>query len=560
VVQENQVRGAAWSLRQIDEAAWASPDGSPEHTYFAAVAQQNWSWLVAQIPAWTVQQGEAHGWLPGDYGAAGALPPWQQDYFASTALAAARTGNADAMTFLKWEANFLVGRFTHAAEGFAQHDGAAYLIAISDPATGASYTSWAEIGAQTAARGWSNGAGWEHSQGDYPQLALATLAGIAEVTGSVEAATAYHALLAETPPFTTAADFQHDPTFSIAAPIVPPAEEALSIRLGAEAWNGDPIAIVSVDGVEVFHGAVSALHSQGGAEIQLGQFSTHAPHQLTVDFTNDAWGGTAATDRNLYVEDIRIDGVSTGRAAALLVGGPVAFDLAAAHPALPPAHEGLSLRLSEDAWQGDARYSVALDGVVLLADGTATASHALGQHDLLNLAPALSAGPHSLVVSFTNDAWGGTASTDRNLYVDGLSVNGVDLGQHAALFSAGEASFSFTIPAAVPATPLTDTLRIGLSADSWRGDPRFLVFIDGKQVGDEHSATASHAAGQAEFLVVEAPHLAGAHELDVRFINDGWGGTADTDRNLYVESVALNGTDLHGHAALFSAGDAIFAF
>ena len=102
--------------------------------------------VLAEFPA---QQGEAHGWLPGGYGG-GALPPWQQDYFASTAAAAARAGNADALTFLKWEMNFLVGRFTHDSSGFNMHDGAAYLIAISDQNTGAIYKTWAERQADKA--------------------------------------------------------------------------------------------------------------------------------------------------------------------------------------------------------------------------------------------------------------------------------------------------------------------------------------------------------------------------------------------------------------------------
>ena len=220
VVRDNQVRGAAWSLRQIDEAAWASPTGSPEQAYFAAASAANWSWLVKQIPAWTAMQGEAHGWLPGVYGTPGAMPPWQQDYFAGTAIAAARQGNTDAAIFLEWQSNFLVGRFTHAAQGFAQHDGAAYLIAIADPATGTPYTSWAAIGAATAARGWTNGDGWSQTQGDYGQLALATLAGIAGSGGpsAVSAATAYAALLAKAPPFTRASDFHRDPAWAIAAP------------------------------------------------------------------------------------------------------------------------------------------------------------------------------------------------------------------------------------------------------------------------------------------------------------------------------------------------------
>ncbi|MBO1079075.1 hypothetical protein [Roseomonas haemaphysalidis] len=218
VVNGGQVRHSAWALRQIDEAAWASPDGSAEKSYFTAVSKANWAWLVDQIPAWTAAQGEAHGWVPGDYGADNALPPWQQDYFASTAIAAASHGNADALTFLQWQSNFLVGRFTHEAQGFAEHDGAAYLIAIGDPATGKPLQTWGEIGAQTVAWNWSNGSGWAHSDGDYAQLAMATLAGIAHLTGSPEAIAAYNALAADAPPFVNDATFSKDPTFAIAAP------------------------------------------------------------------------------------------------------------------------------------------------------------------------------------------------------------------------------------------------------------------------------------------------------------------------------------------------------
>ncbi|MDB5376154.1 MAG: hypothetical protein JWR00_600, partial [Rubritepida sp.] len=144
LVDTNQVRGAAWALRGVDDAAWAAPDGSAEKTYLQNASDANYAWLVSKIPEWTAQQGEAHGWVPGSYGADGAMPPWQQDYFASTVIAAASRGNADALTFLNWESNFLVGRFTHAAEGFDMHDGAAYLVAISDQASGAAlYTTWA---------------------------------------------------------------------------------------------------------------------------------------------------------------------------------------------------------------------------------------------------------------------------------------------------------------------------------------------------------------------------------------------------------------------------------
>ena len=375
LVQGNQVRSAAWALRQIDAAAWASPDGSLEKAAFTEASEANWSWLVQQIPLWTEQQGEAHGWLPGEYGIPGAMAPWQQDYFASTVIAAASRGNADAMTFLKWQENFLVGRFTNAAQGFDEHDGAAYLMAISDPQTGALYKTWAQIGAQMDARGMSNNEGWDQSQGDYAQLALATLAGIARVTGSDAAAQAYADLLAGSPPFTSDAAFYRDPTYGIAAPgkvmetfpvttnpgttnpapspdpapgpATPPAAGErlvdLAIVLGAESWQGHPQAVVRVDGVEVFHGTVSAPHASGGAVINLGQVTPDDAHEVTVSFLNDHWGGSAETDRNLHVKDIRLDGVSTGQKATLLMTGDVTFALPASntpsadHRAPPPA-------------------------------------------------------------------------------------------------------------------------------------------------------------------------------------------------------------------------------
>lgn len=591
VVQGGQVRGAAWSLRQIDEAAWASPDGSAEKAAFTAASAANWSWLVEQIPVWTQQQGEAHGWLPGDYGTSGALPPWQQDYFASTAIAAANRGNADALTYLEWASNFLVGRFTHAADGFAAHDGAAYLLAISDAGTGTPYQSWSAIGAATADRGWSNGDGWAQSQGDYAQLALATLAGIARLTGSVAAADAYHALLSDAAPFTTAADFMRDPTFALAAPGADPVTPqsppdapdmiALSIRLGADAWQGDPLAVVFVDGIEAFRGVVPASHAHGGATLALGAFAAESAHVVTVQFLNDAWGGSAGLDRNLYVEGISIDGVDQDRHAALLWNSDVRFEFEAPYMAipapsgpapLPPAvatpaigsigtgPDTLRLGLSGNAFGGDPHFLVLLDGQQVGDVQTAKATHGTGATGYLDVHAELSLGEHTLAVRFLDDAWGGSAAQDRNLYVDSLSVNGVDQNQQASLLWKSDATFRFVEPPRPATGAGGDHLRITVSGDAWEGAPHFLIIVDGKTIDGARSTSANHAQGHAETIDIKGDFGPGAHALAVRFLDDAWGGAADRDRNLYVESVTANGVDLHHHAALFNAGDAIFRF
>ncbi|MBO1076774.1 hypothetical protein [Roseomonas marmotae] len=216
IVRSNQVRGAAWSLRQLSNAAWITGQDDPNSPYLRTCADGNWAWVRSRIPGWTAEQGELHGCIPGAYGAPGTLPPWQQDYFASTAAAAARRGDADAMAVLRWMSNFLVGRFLSAEKGFNPRDGVAYLIA-ADPGAGEArpLRSWAETGNAMRAKGLSNENGWSKSEGVYGQLALQSLAALVELTGTAEAQRAYAWLSASGAPFTRPQDFRRDPLFSI---------------------------------------------------------------------------------------------------------------------------------------------------------------------------------------------------------------------------------------------------------------------------------------------------------------------------------------------------------
>lgn len=214
VARGHQVRGAAWCLRQLGNANWATPAEDAQQAWFDAAEQGNWAWIRSKIPEWSRAQGEAHGWIPGVYGVPGALPPWQQDMFASAAAAAARRGQADARAVLAWMENFLAGRFLAASRGFNPRDGAAYLIAIaperSDPPP---FTTWAKIAEETVRRDWSNREGWPKSQGNYAQYALQSLAALDDVLGSEKARRARAWLLAAGAPFTGPGEF--DPPLSI---------------------------------------------------------------------------------------------------------------------------------------------------------------------------------------------------------------------------------------------------------------------------------------------------------------------------------------------------------
>jgi hypothetical protein len=216
LVRGNQVRGAAWSLRTLTGAGWASPDEDPTTPWLRETAQANWTWVRQQIPRWTQAQGEAHGWIPGEYGVRGALPPWQQDYFASAAAAAARQGSPDARAVLRWMENFLAGRFLAGRQGFPPNDGAAYLLAMNADADARSpLKTWSAIAEATRSGSLSNGDGWSKTQGDYAQLALQSLAQVIDVTGSEDAARAYAWLSEADAPFTRVDAYRRDPILNI---------------------------------------------------------------------------------------------------------------------------------------------------------------------------------------------------------------------------------------------------------------------------------------------------------------------------------------------------------
>ena len=105
--------------------------------------------------------------------------------------------------------------------------------------------------------------------------------------------------------------------------------------------------------------------------------------------------------------------------------------------------DSLALHMSEDAWRGDAQFTVSVDGRQVGGVNTVTAHHGVDGSQTFNLGGAFGNGPHAVAISFINDIYGGTASTDRNLFVDGIDVNGTHAaGTGAMLASNGTASFN----------------------------------------------------------------------------------------------------------------------
>jgi hypothetical protein len=350
--------------------------------------------------------------------------------------------------------------------------------------------------------------------------------------------------------------------------------DTLVLHLSEDQWNGHAAFAVAVDGVEIARGqSVTASHGAGQSQAftYRGDWSD-GPHQVKVTFLNDAWGGTLSTDRNLYVDGVTFNGNEVaGAEAALRTNGAAGnFAVSGATPTPAPAPspspaptpggsgpDTLVLRLSEDQWNGHAQFAVTVDGIEIARGQSVTASHASGQSQEFVYRGDWSDGPHQVSVTFLNDAWGGSTSTDRNLYVDGAAFNGREVaGAEGALLWGGAAE-AFTVsggagpaptPSPVPLPSPTpggagkDTLLLQLSGDAWNGEPRFAVAIDGVEIARGQAVAASHGAGQSQAFRYEGDWGAGAHEVTVTFLNDAWGGSAATDRNLHVDGLAFNGT------------------
>jgi hypothetical protein len=102
----------------------------------------------------------------------------------------------------------------------------------------------------------------------------------------------------------------------------------------------------------------------------------------------------------------------------------------------------LLLKVSEDAYKGDAQFTVSVDGEQLGGTFTATTLHSPGGSQSLAFKGDFGAGAHTVAVQFLNDAYAGTAATDRNLYVNDIVYNGTDTHLSGSLMGNGAKTFA----------------------------------------------------------------------------------------------------------------------
>lgn len=143
LVNSEQLRGQAWALRTLAEAAYITPDADVLKTDLVTLMNNNLDWYNTTysnnssanklgIPT----QGSSIAY--NDV----AIAPWMDDFFTSAIGHAAELGFEKAKPLLAWKAKFPVGRMT--APGVCWILGAQYSMNIRDSATGPVYTTFLE--------------------------------------------------------------------------------------------------------------------------------------------------------------------------------------------------------------------------------------------------------------------------------------------------------------------------------------------------------------------------------------------------------------------------------
>jgi hypothetical protein len=152
IVKWDQVRGQAWSLRILGEAAYITPDVHPMKGYLTEKVGANLDWYnTTYVNGNPNQLGVIDG--TGQYafppiayttsaGAGTGISPWMDDFFTWSVGYLVDLGFTKAQPLLAWKAKFPVGRMTGPA--YCWIDGAAYAITIRPTSSSPLFTSFSE--------------------------------------------------------------------------------------------------------------------------------------------------------------------------------------------------------------------------------------------------------------------------------------------------------------------------------------------------------------------------------------------------------------------------------
>jgi YetA-like protein len=145
LVKSDQVRGQAWSLRTLAEAAYITPDNDPQKANFTAIVNNNIDWYDANYtnnPSANKLGALDHGYAI-VYDDSTGLAPWQDDFFTSAIGHMVELGFTRAQPLLTWKSKFVVDRMV--GDGYCWIEAPAYSMKVRDSATAPVYSTIGQV-------------------------------------------------------------------------------------------------------------------------------------------------------------------------------------------------------------------------------------------------------------------------------------------------------------------------------------------------------------------------------------------------------------------------------
>lgn len=131
LLHSNQVRGQAWSLRTLGEAAYITPDADRLKGHFNGILSNNLDWYSTNFLAGGANANALGVITSGSaivYNSHAGVAPWQDDFFTMSLGHVAELGFTKALPLLKWKANFPIERII--GDGACWVGGAMYSMKI----------------------------------------------------------------------------------------------------------------------------------------------------------------------------------------------------------------------------------------------------------------------------------------------------------------------------------------------------------------------------------------------------------------------------------------------
>ncbi|MFC0251148.1 RIFT barrel domain-containing protein [Massilia consociata] len=139
LLKPEQVRGQAWALRTLGQAAYITPDAHPLKRHFLQILDDNLDWYngtYTHNPRANALGIIVNGYALG-YNEKRGIAPWQDDFFTSAAGHVAELGFGKARELLRWKAKFPVMRMI--GDGTCWIHGAMYSMLVRDSDTASFY-------------------------------------------------------------------------------------------------------------------------------------------------------------------------------------------------------------------------------------------------------------------------------------------------------------------------------------------------------------------------------------------------------------------------------------